>query len=95
LAGGKKTHGAAVVWSELLTFRGWPYPSFWPNNFRVFRLIKCNLVQAGQVIASYSFSDALSSSSSQCWTIIDVSGQVKMISPQSGLIGGRDLGSEL
>jgi hypothetical protein len=54
----KKAHGAAVVWSELLTLRGWPYPSFWP-------------------------------------IIIEVSGQVKMISPQSGLIHGRDLGSEL
>jgi hypothetical protein len=36
------------------------------------------LVQAGQVIPAYSFSGASSSSSSQCWTFIEVSGQVKM-----------------
>jgi hypothetical protein len=35
-------------------------------------------VQAGHVIPSYSFSDASSSSSNQCWTFIDVSGQVNM-----------------
>jgi hypothetical protein len=57
---------------------GRPYSLSWPNNFRVFRLIKCNPVQAGHVIPSYSFSDASSSSSNQCWTFIDVSGQVNM-----------------
>ena len=43
----------------------------------VFRLRKCNLVQAGQMIPSYSFSRTSSSSSDQCWTFIDVVGQVK------------------
>ena len=50
----------------------------WPNTLPVFRSRKCNLVQAGQIMPSYSFSRTSSSSSSQCWTRIDVSGQVKM-----------------
>jgi hypothetical protein len=54
-----------------------PHFSPWPRSLPVFRLRKCNLVQAGQVIESYRFSDASSSSSSQCWTFIDVAGQVK------------------
>jgi hypothetical protein len=32
------------------------YSSSWPKSLPVFRLRKCNLVQAGQVIPSYSFS---------------------------------------
>jgi hypothetical protein len=64
---GKKVHGT-----------GWaPYFSSWPNSLPVFRLRKCNLVQARQMIASYSFSRTSSSSSDQCWTFIDVVGQVK------------------
>jgi hypothetical protein len=50
----------------------------WPNSLPVFRLRKCSLVQAGQMIASYSFSRTSRSSSDQCWTFIDVVGQVKI-----------------
>jgi hypothetical protein len=74
----KTARGAAVVCSELLTFRACRYSSFWPNSLPVFRSRKWNLVQAGQLIPAYSFSGMSSSSSSQCWTFIEVSGQVKM-----------------
>ena len=57
--------------------RASPYFSSWPNILPVFRLIRCSLVQARQVITSYSFSGTSSSSSSQCCTFIDVAGQVK------------------
>ena len=49
-----------------------------PNILPVFRLIKCSLVQAMQVITSYSFSGMSGSSSSQCWTFIEVAGHLKM-----------------
>jgi hypothetical protein len=56
-----------------------------PNIFPVFRLIKCNLAQAAQVITSYSFSGMSESSSSQCWTFTDVAGHLKM----KGAIPGK------
>ena len=40
-------------------------------------LRKCNPVHGGQMIPSYSFSRTSASSSNQCWTFIDVVGQVK------------------
>jgi len=55
-----------------------PGQAFWPSGLPVFRLRRCTLAQAGQVIASYSLSDRSSSSSSHCWTLNDVFGQVKM-----------------
>jgi hypothetical protein len=56
----------------------WPHSWSWPNILPIFRLTKCNLRQAGQETLSYSSSGASSSSSSQCWTFIDVSGHLKM-----------------
>jgi hypothetical protein len=53
------------------------FASSQPNSLPVFRLRKCSPVQAGQIIPSYSFSRTSSSSSDQCWTFIDVAGQVK------------------
>jgi hypothetical protein len=54
------------------------HSAFCPSSLRVLRLMKCNRVHAGQVIASYSVSDASSSSSSKlCWTAKPVFGQVK------------------
>ena len=38
---------------------------------------KCTQVQAGQTIASYSFSGISGSSSNRCWTFIPVAGHVK------------------
>jgi hypothetical protein len=38
---------------------------------------KCTQVQAGQTIASYSFSGISGSSSNWCWTFIPVAGHVK------------------
>jgi hypothetical protein len=53
-------------------------PSSCPRTFPVFRLIKCNRVQALHMTASYSLSGAFSSSASrQCWTFKFVEGQVK------------------
>lgn len=49
-----------------------------PNSLPVFRLMKCSLRQAGQATPSYSSSGAYSSSSSQCWTLIDVAGHLKI-----------------
>jgi hypothetical protein len=52
---------------------------FGPSSLRVFRLMKCSRVQAGQVITSYSVSGPSSSSSSKmCSTFKLVFGQVKM-----------------
>jgi hypothetical protein len=50
-----------------------------PNNFRVFRLMKCTLEHAGQANASYWASSESRSSSSQCYTFMKVSGQVNRI----------------
>jgi hypothetical protein len=57
--------------------KGCNYSSSWPNSLPVFRLRKCSLVQAGQMIPSYSCSRTSSSSSDQCWTFIDVVGHLK------------------
>jgi hypothetical protein len=43
----------------------------------VFRLTRCILVQAGQAIASYSFSETSGSSSNRCWTLKPLAGHLK------------------
>src|SRR6478672_2172510 len=48
-----------------------------PNSLPVFRLTRCILVQAGQAIASYSFSETSGSSSNRCWTLKPVAGHLK------------------
>jgi hypothetical protein len=53
-----------------------PYFLSWPNSLPVFRLRKCNLRQAGHATPLYSSSGTSSSSSSQCWTFIDVAGHL-------------------
>jgi hypothetical protein len=54
-----------------------PYFFASPNNLPVFRLIKCSLVQARQVMASYSVSGISASSSNSCWTLNPVVGHLK------------------
>ena len=48
-----------------------------PSNLPVFRLMKCSLVQAGQTIPSYSFSEISGSPSNWCWTLRLVAGHLK------------------
>jgi hypothetical protein len=51
--------------------------------------MKCTLLQAGRVSASYSRSSATASSSSHCWTLMEVLGQVNRkagISPTITLV---------
>jgi len=60
-----------------IAFAASPSGPLCPQRGGVAWLRKCSLAQAGQVIASYSFSGAAWSSSSHCWTYINVAGQVK------------------
>ena len=55
----------------------WPYFFASPSNLPVFRLMKCSLVQAGQTIPSYSFSEISGSLSNWCWTLRLVAGHLK------------------
>ena len=59
------------------SMRGRPHLSSWPNSLPVFRLTRCILVQAGQAVASYSFSEISGSSSKWCWTLKPVAGHLK------------------
>ena len=54
-----------------------PYFFASPSNLPVFRLMKCSLVQAGQTIPSYSFSEISGSPSNWCWTLRLVAGHLK------------------
>jgi hypothetical protein len=68
-----------VLRSRPLTVETGQYPYFFasPSNLPVFRLMKCILVQAGQTIPSYSFSEISGLSSNWCWTLRLVAGHLK------------------